>query len=193
MLCVVNLMLMVLALRGVHKIGKAPLTTRLLCLGVGIMSLFFVATASAKMFLYIGTYGLTRQRVLTQIIMLFMGITTVTVLVWLFLPKLPYMKIVLISGLMLAALTIWVDVDSLVARYNVDAFLSGKLETVDVSYLAYSADGALPHLARLQAQAPDTKEGKDAARYLKSQIPDAPKFREWNYTQAVAAQLDDNS
>lgn len=190
MLCVVNLTLMTLALRSVRKTGAAPLPTRLLCLGIGLMSLFFVATASAKMFFYIGTYGLTRQRVLTQIIMLFMGITTVTVLVWLFLPKLPYMKVVLLSGLMLAALTIWVDVDTLVARYNVDAFLSGKLETVDVDYLKWSSYGALPHLERLKSQAPDTKEAR-AASIPSSRLPDAPQFREWNYTRAVAARMKD--
>lgn len=188
MLCLIDLGLMVGGLYVVRRSGRAPLATRLLCLGIGVMSLFFVAAASGKMLLYIGTYGLTRQRVLTQVIMLLMAAITLVVLVWLFVPRLPYMKLVLLSSLAIGSITLWADVDTVVARYNVDAFLSGRLETVDVGYLGSLSDGALLQLERLTRLAPDSQEADYARRYL-GHLPDKPEFRQWNYTAAAAAGL----
>lgn len=183
-----NLMLMVFALGLVKKDGQAPLATRLLSLFVGLVTLFLIATASAKMFLYIGSYGLTRLRVLTQIIMLFLALTTLVVTVWLFVPKLPYMKVVLLAALIIGAATLWTDVDTQVARYNVDAYLSGYFDTIDVSYLNRLGAGAVPQLARLAKEAPQERVATQAQTYLKrkaSKLTDAD-IREWNYVNHIA-------
>ena len=179
-----NLLVMVLGLGLVKKEKKAPLATRLLCLFVGIVTLFLIATASAKMFLYIGSYGLTRLRVLTQIIMLFLAVTTVTVSAWLFLPKLPYMKVVLLAALLIGSATLWADVDTQVANYNVNAYLSGKLETVDVTYLYFDlGNGAVPALMRLAEEAPDDRIALSAENYLEKRKNNLPEedIRSWNY------------
>ena len=76
--------------------------------------------------------GLTRLRLLTEVIMVFLAITTVLVAVWLFVPKMPYMKVVLLTALIIGAVVLWADVDTVVARYNVQAYQTKKLETVDV-------------------------------------------------------------
>lgn len=148
-LCAINLGTIALAVGLVKKPGKAPLSTRLLCLFIGLVTLFFVVTASAKMAMYIGSYGLTRLRVLTEIIMVFLGLATALVCAWLFAPKLPYMKIVLLMALTIGAMVIWTDVDAVVAGYNVRAYQQGRLETVDVGYLSSLSAGAVPHIARL--------------------------------------------
>lgn len=181
-LCAINLTVIALGVGLVKKTAAAPLSCRLLCLFIGVITLFLVATASAKMFLYIGTYGLTRLRVLTQIVMLFIALVTVLVMVWLFVPRLPYMKAVLLAGMLVGAITIWADVDTQVARYNVDAYLSGKLETVDVSYLRQLGPGAVEQLHRLHREAPD-----DAVRYRAGETLEnytiyfADDIRVWNY------------
>lgn len=183
-----NLTLMVLALCLVKKQERASLATRLLCLFVGIVTFFLIATASAKMFLYIGSYGLTRLRVLTQIVMLFLGVTTVVVTLWLFTPRLPYMKVVLIAALLIGAATLWTDVDTQVARYNVNAYLSGQQTTVDVYYLYRLGNGALPEMARLSEEAPDKEIRTTAQTYLaqkKQQIKDTD-IRGWNYVNYIA-------
>jgi len=188
-LCAVNLALIAFTLRFYSKDTPISTATRILCLGIGLMTLFFVAAASAKMFLYIGTYGLTRLRLLTQIVMLFLALTTLAVLLRLFISKMPYMKLVLLGGLAIGAVTMWLDVDSVVARYNVDAFLTGKLETVDVDYLGYLSDGALLQLERLTEQAPDTKEGKQAKAYLRCRYT-SEDLRGWNYFNSATAKFD---
>ena len=183
-----NLTLMVFALGLVKKDARTPLATRILCLFVGIVTLFLIATASAKMFLYIDSYGLTRLRVLTQVIMLFLAAAVCIVSVWLFVPKLPYMKWILLVSLVIGAMTLWADVDTQVARYNVDAYLSGQLETMDVLYLSRLGNGAVPQLARLAENAPHSRVVTQAQTLLKEkrlQQQDSD-IRSWNYVNHIA-------
>ena len=175
------------------KKEPAPVFTRILCLFIGLVTLFFVTAASAKMILYIESYGLTRLRVLTQVIMVFLGIVTLLVSLWLFVPKLPYMKAVLITALVIGAAVSWADVDTQVAKYNVNAYLSGKTETVDVDYLNSLGDGAVPYLAKLAALS-NVYEHEDIANtadfYLVNRWRAEPEdFRSWNYVNHMAAEI----
>jgi len=185
-ICAINLSIMTLAVGLVKKEAKAPLSTRLFCLFIGIVTLLLVATASAKMFLYIDSYGLTRLRVLTEVIMIWLGITTAVVTVWLFMPKLPYMKAVLLCALVIGAAVFWADVDTVTARYNVNAYLSGKMETVDVWYLSTLGDGAVPYLQKLSIEA-DAEIAEQAREAIERQyIYSSDDYREWNYVNYKA-------
>ncbi len=148
-LCAINLGVIALAVGLVEKEGKQQMPTRILCLFIGIVTLFFVVSASAKMAMYITSFGLTRLRVLTEVIMVFLGLATATVCVWLFVPKMPYMKIVVLMALVLGAAVLWADVDTVVAAYNVAAYQSGQLKTLDVGYLTTLSAGAVPYIAQL--------------------------------------------
>ncbi len=187
-LCAINLGTIALAVGLVKKTGKAPLSTRLLCLFMGIVTLFFVVTASAKMAMYIGAYGLTRLRVLTEIIMDFLGIATSLVCAWLFIPKLPYMKAVLIIALVIGAVVLWADVDTVVAGYNVSAYRSGKLDRVDVGYLTTLSAGAVPYIAQL-AEDGNTQAQRYMERYVRTQAAWTPQhddLRSWNLADWLA-------
>lgn len=184
-LCAVNLAVMVASLGLVRKAPRAPRSTRCLCVAIGLVTLFLVCTASAKMFLYIGSYGMSRLRLLTQIIMLFLGLTTLVVSVWLFVPRLPYMKIVVLCALVIGSATLWLDVDSVVARYNVDAYLAGRMETVDVHYLEHLGDGALLQLERLAKLAPEASVARRAQSALRCRYS-AEDLRGWNYFNGTA-------
>ena len=193
-ICAVNLLIMCLAVGFCRKKeGRSPLLTRLLCLFIGLVTLFLVVSASAKMYMYIGSFGLTRLRVLTEVIMFFMGITTLVVCCWLFIPKLPYMKVILVTALLIGAVVAWTDVDTVVARYNVEAYQSGKLETVDMEHLESLGYGAVPYIAQLRKDS-DPAVSKAAwdiyfsyrnwdREMTSGKIKD---FRYWNYAQAVA-------
>ncbi len=183
-LCAVNLAIVACGAGLVR--GKAPLLTRLICLFIGIVTVFLAVSASAKMFLYIGSFGLTRLRVLTQVIIFWLGLTTVLVCIWLFVPKLPYMKAVVILALALGAAVAWADVDTVVARYNVTAYQSGALQSVDVSYLDSLGNGAIPYIAQLKDD--DDIQVSAAVLYALTfndnhAIDD---FRDWNYVNQIA-------
>lgn len=185
-LCAINLGIMALAVGLVAKKENAPILTRLVCLFLGIVTLFLVVSASAKMFLYIGSFGLTRLRVLTQVIIFFFGIATILVSVWLFVPKLPYMKAVLIAALVIGSAVAWADVDTVVAAYNVAAYQTGKLASIDVDYLDSLGKGAIPHIAKLTGDA-DPAIAKAAANALEYGSYDKiDDFREWNYSAFAA-------
>ncbi len=192
-LCAVNLGIIGLSVGLVQKEARAPLLTRILCLFISGITVFFVATASGKMFMYMDRYGLTRLRVLTQVIMLWLGLSTVLVAVWILVPKLPYMKAILAAALIIGAVVLWTDVDSLVARYNVDRYLSGDMQTVDVVYLGSLNHSAVPHVARLAQEAPEELVRQRAKSLLNSQQAsgqwgsyDREDFREWNWGREEA-------
>lgn len=180
-LCAINMGLIVLFVTMVRKSdGRAPLSTRLLCLFVGLVTLFIVAAASAKMLTYIDGYGLTRLRVMTQLIILFFGLTALVVSVSLFLKKPRYMPVLLIGALLLGGSAFWVDVDTLVATYNVSAYQHGVLKTVDVDYLGTLGSGAIPQIAKLvKDQDPEVAEA--AQRVLDRSNVSWQDFRDWNY------------
>lgn len=149
-ICAINLAIIALAAAlAEHTDGRLRLSTRLLCLFVGIVTLFLTATASAKMFMYIDSFGLTRLRLLVQVIIIFLALTVVFVLIWLFRPRFAYMKAVLLSALVIGAAVSWADVDTVVAAYNVGAYQAGKLDKVDIAYLSELGDGVVPYLQEL--------------------------------------------
>ena len=185
-LCAINLSIMALGVGLVAKERTAPLFTRLLCLFLGVVTLFLVASASAKMFLYIDSYGLTRLRLLTQVIIFFLGITTVVVSVWLFVPKTAYMRVVLITALVMGAAVAWADVDTVVARHNVNGYLEGRYESIDVYYLDSLGNGAVPYIAQLMDDS-DPVIAADARIALRNRDQATwDDFRDWNYANFTA-------
>ena len=168
---------------------KLPRFTKITGLFLALITLFLVVTASAKMFLYIGSYGLTWSRVTTEVFMLWLALTTILVAIRLFSPKFGYMKAVVLTAMVLGTLVFWVDVEVLVANYNVKAYRSGKLETVDVSYLNNLGAAAVPSLLEL-AEDTDPEVAEKARNYLDRENRYAlDDFRDWNFTRAKADQL----
>ena len=179
-LCAVNLGIMIFSLSLCRD--TAPKSTRFLCLFIGLVTVFLVATASAKMLLYIGSYGLTRLRVLTQVIMVFLAVVTVLVSIWLFVPRLPYMKAVVLLALAIGAVVSWVDVDTFVARYNTHAYLSGKMEQIDMAHMGSLGDGAIPYIDQLAKEAEDPMVRQMAEDLVTHHgYHKAEDWRSWNY------------
>lgn len=188
-LCSINLCLIILGAGFASRGQTLRVSTKLLCLFISLVTLFLTITASAKMLLYIGAYGLTRLRLLTEVITVFVGITTAIVTIWLFLPRLPYMKIVLVLALIVGSGVLWADADTAVAHYNVRAYQSGQLQSVDVSYLSRLGAGATPYLLEL-TNAPDSDLARHAAKCLLDRKKKMPAdFRSWNYLDGESASL----
>ena len=188
-LCALNLTIMALGVGLTRKEGKSPLLTRLLALFIGFVTLFLVAAASAKMIMYIRSYGLTWSRVVTEVFMLWLAITTVLVCVWLFCGKLPYMKVSMILALALCAGLFLADVDARVAQYNIRAYQSGKLQTVDVEYLDRLSMGAVPYIEELTADA-DEAVAQGAREILECYYYNKDTdWRHWNLTTARAVEI----
>ena len=186
-LCAINLGILGLSIGLVGKKPGVPVLTKVLCLFISLITVFFVVAASGKMFLYIGAYGLTRLRVLTQVIMLFLCLTTVFVALWILAPEFPYMKAVILAGMIIGAVVFWADMDTVVARYNVNAYLSGKLESVDMAHLSDLGPAAIPYIGALAEKAPDAFVRNQAKDILENTWYSQPEdFRGWNYSLSEA-------
>lgn len=189
-LCAINLGLITFGVALSSRGQRCPLSTRLACLFIGLVTLFLVSASCAKMVFYIGSYGLTRMRVLTMAIIVFLALTTVLVSVWLFVPRLPYMRAVMLLALAIGAGVIWMDVDTQVARYNVNAYLSGRLETIDIAHLASLGDGALEYLVLLKDNAEDPEVVSRAwDRIQRWYVEESEDFRSWTYINSNAQQF----
>ncbi len=184
----INLSLVLVSAGLVERQEKTPGLTRGLCLFLCAVTLFLIGTASAKMLLYIGAYGLTRLRVMTQTVMVWLAVTTVLVAVRLRKPQFAYMQAVILTALALSTLLFWADVDSFVARYNVRAYQTGKLETVDMYHLSELGYGALPYIVELTEDS-DPEIAQHASSVLYDRSASVDDLRSWNYSQAKAAAL----
>ncbi len=186
----INLGLITFGVGMVSAQGAVKNSTKYLCLFIGLVTLFLIGASFAKMLLYIGSYGLTRLRVLTMAIITFLTLTTVLVCVWLFLPKIQYMKFVMLTALIIGAVVVWMDVDTVVARYNVEGYLSGRLATIDTAHLGELGDGAVPYAAKLTA-AEDPEVAQIACDLVENwYIYNPEDFRSWNYVNHTVQQYD---
>ena len=190
-LAAINLCLMTFGVTKVQRQSRDPGSTRALCLFLGAVTEFLAASSAAKMILYIGTYGLTRLRVLTMVIMVFLGITTALISVWLYMPKLQYMKSVLLVALAMGAAVLWADVDTQVAKYNVRHYLSGDLATVDMAHLFSLGAGAVPYMEELtDCSDPDLRSR--ATAFMRTwMLEEAEDFRSLNWITRRSREITD--
>ena len=202
--CVLNLGFVFLTLLLTRKQdGKAPLAVRLLALFVCVFSLVLVVTSISKMFLYIHSFGLTRLRVLTSAFMLFLGVVFLAVILWLFVRKVPYVKVAVVAATVIVLALSYANVDRIIASYNVHAYLDGRLEAIDMDTLDELSDAAVPYLIELwdehkyaaQARAQlrerayllfDVKHVADRYELLPKKDDD---FRSFNTVEYAAKQL----
>ena len=81
----------------------------------------------------------------------------------------------------------WADVDTVVARYNVRAYQSGQLETVDMDHLYDLGYGVVPYLDELTRDS-DPEIAEEATRMLERFHYD-PEDRYLNFTYRKAVTI----
>lgn len=146
--------------------GRTPLAVRLLSLFLCIISMILSASVLSKLVLYIRSFGMTRLRVITFVFTVFLIAVLLGVALRLLIRKIPYMKIAVAAAAVVLLVCSYVGIDKAVAQYNVDAYLSGKLETIDMDVLdALSSEAIVEDLLRL-TDAPDEEVANTAMQIL---------------------------
>ena len=155
----------------------ARVAKRLYSAILSIFTLVLIATALSKMVLYINSYGLTQKRVYASWFMLLLAVAFIAVLLKQCVKKLPLVAILTVTVILFSSAIALVNTDSLIADYNVDAYLSQTLPEVDVQMLEEDLGiSAVPALANLHSHL--------------SQIPeDARSHEEWVLFDNTAAAL----
>ena len=164
--CAINLFIMFMTCVLCRKNESGlPKSVKTLNVFLGFFSIVLIVTAISKMVLYIDSFGMTRLRIYTSVFMIVLGIIFFTVILKLFISEIPYMKVILITACSVLLITCLVDADRVIATYNVDAYLSGKLDSVDVSTLEELDSSAIEPLLRLYRE-DDGQAGKNAQKAL---------------------------
>ena len=148
---------------------------RVFCMVLCVLTALLLASAVWRMCLYIKVYGLSFLRFMTFYAMAVIACADVLCAVKAFKPECR-----MFSPLLICAVGLWVLFTlapcRIISDYNVNAFLSGKVEQVDVYYLSSLSPSAVPSLRRL-ADAGNA----DAARVLKEIEEDSGRFCDYMY------------
>ncbi len=112
-------------------------------------TLILIATAMSKMVLYIDSYGLTQKRVYSSWLMIVLAILFVVAVIKQFVKNLNAVAVSMAVVVVAFGILALSNVDGLIARYNVDRYLEGSLETVDVWAMRDLGDAAVPEMTKL--------------------------------------------
>lgn len=150
-ICAINLLIVFLANLLCRKTdAKTPRAVKLLSLFLCIFSLFLAATVLSKIGLYIHSFGMTRLRILTSLFTILLAVVFITVSIRLFRKNVPYMKIALVTATLLLLFATYADVDRLVAAYNIRAYQSGTLDSIDMDTISeLSSPTVVPYVFEL--------------------------------------------
>ncbi len=146
----INLVILFAALLlSKKKEDKMCVASRVICTFISVFTLIIIATAFSKMYMYIDNFGLTKMRILTSAFMVFLAIVFVALLLRLYISKVQVLAVALVTaGIVLSVLGIG-NVNHVVADYNYKAYISGKLEEIDVENISRQEEEGVPYLIML--------------------------------------------
>lgn len=127
-----------------------------------VFTLILISTALSKIAMYIKYYGLTQKRVYATWFMVVLAMIFITVTLSRFITKI---KAPAVSAAILvvafAALSLC-NADRLIAKYNIDRYLDGTHENIDIDALSELKFAAVPEMVRL-AKHFDEEQGTNIA------------------------------
>lgn len=145
----VNLLTLLLAVRLLPKFGKGGGVPRILSLLLILFTMVILASALYRMCLYISVYGLSVKRLLTLWAMAVITVSLIAVAIKLVKADFPLYRFLFAAVLVLWLALSAMNVNKVVADYNVDAYLDGRLEQLDIHYLVSLRTGIAPAMNKL--------------------------------------------
>ena len=133
--CINAAVLLVFSLLARKKEGSKEILCRIYQGVLSFFTLILIATALSKMVLYIDTYGLTHKRVYASWLMAVLAFMFVVILLKQFVRRLPFVKVAIVGAILFFALITLPNTDAVIANYNVDRYLDGSLDKVDIEEL----------------------------------------------------------
>ncbi|MBQ6848002.1 MAG: DUF4173 domain-containing protein [Clostridia bacterium] len=146
----INFLIIFIVLLLTNKENKKLfITVKSICGFIGVFTLVIIATALSKMFLYIKSFGMTELRITTGMFMVFLTVVFISLLMRIFSEKIKVIKTALITAGIVLTLLGTVNVNTVIATYNYNAYINGALKDIDVSTISNLGDEAIPYLIKL--------------------------------------------
>lgn len=196
---IVNLAAVMAALTLSQREGRGWRAVRRLAAALTGESLVLLASAAWRMTLYVSAYGLSFKRFMTYWGMVMMALFLLSALEKIRKPDRSFCRRALPLALAGWLVINCVPVDYLVAKNQVDRYLSGESSTLSVHYLAYSLSyDTLSQLERLDSGlslascegdwwGPEETAGSLAAKRRGAARADCADWRSWNLSACLAA------
>ncbi len=147
------------------KEGRLPAAVKGLGAFLSLFTLVLIGTALAKMALYIKNYGMTVLRIGVSAFTVFMGAVFIAVLLRLFIKKIKVLETAAVAAaLVLIALGLC-NVNAVVAEYNYNAYITGKLNSIDALYLRELGPEGVPYLVKLMEDGKQPDKVRREATY----------------------------
>lgn len=127
-------------------------------------TLLLIATAMAKMGMYISVYGLSLRRLLASLAMGFLALAFLSVILTRAFTtkkrKLRLFPILLCLFFLFSCAFTTVDLKAVVAEYNADAYLNGEIVPADPESIAALGESGIPALVRLAKAGIRDRDGR---------------------------------
>lgn len=115
-----------------------------------VFTLILISTAVAKMVMYINTYGLTPKRVYATWLMSVIAVLFILISLKMFVRKLKVVAISLVAVVTMFAIISLPNTDAFIARYNVERYINGSLDSIDLDAMEDLGTSAIPSLVDLK-------------------------------------------
>ncbi len=170
--------------------GKMCIPLRILCTFIGFFTLIIIATALSKMVLYISSFGMTELRITTSSFMLFLSVTFIALILRIYIPKIPVLKVSLITASIVLSVLGILNVNNVIANYNYNAYMSKVLKTIDVETIYELNEEGIPYLIKLTEDT-DYSVSLDAEKYLKKAIH-LDNYYDFDYKNGIVVKYEKN-
>lgn len=129
----------------IKRCRPAGICAVLLCL----FSMALAVMSLRKMLLYIHDLGLTQKRVFTSFFMIFLFIAFAVAIAGMWSRKIAVPRWIAVSGAAILLVVCFMDVNGLIARYNIRRYQENKIEKLDLYPMWQLGEAAVPPLAEL--------------------------------------------
>ncbi len=164
-----------------HTEGKQPTAAKIYGCVICLFTLFIIATAIAKMVLYINAYGLTRLRLYTTWFMVLLAIVFVVILAMQFTNRLHPARILVTSFTVMFALLVFSRPDALVAEYNITRWQNGTLKDPDWGLICSLSDDAYTVVCQHWGELPEGVQAYVSDKYDNHRYEKTPETT-WNFS-----------
>ncbi len=117
-----------------------------------LMTLVLIGTALAKMTLYIDRFGLTEKRLLSSWLMIVIAFVFLFIIIKSFARNFKLFAVSTVSVALMCGVLVVSDYSSVIANYNVERYISGETEEIDITALVNGDASAVPAITKLMKQ-----------------------------------------
>lgn len=160
---VINLIL--IAVISIFGNGKNKKINSVFSISLSLMSLAMVAISVSKMLLYIDAYGMTLPRIYTMWFLAFLTIVFILIILKQFINKIGvFICVCGLASVMLVG-CIYSNPDGMIAKYNVNAYLTGKIDEIDIDAL-YELDRSAVKYVLPLTECEDKNVAEEAQNFI---------------------------